>query len=164
MVFTADVVLFAVIEGQPSVLTVRRGKEPYRGALALPGGHLTPGEEPREAAVRELREETGITVQHTSLTLLGVYDEPGRDPRGRVISSSFVGRLLDPAIPHAGSDAAAADWVAVKVLLSNETMIAFDHRDIIRDALRHEDAVSVTKTEWTACTEDSTPPVPYATE
>ncbi|WP_176947142.1 NUDIX domain-containing protein [Lentzea fradiae] len=138
-VFTADVVLFAVIEGHLSVLTVRRGKEPYLGVLALPGGHVAPGEQSHDAAARELREETGINVEPASLTLLGIYDDPGRDPRGRVVSSSYMGNLPEPLIPNAGSDAADASWVSVQTVLSDATTIAFDHKTIIRDALLKED-------------------------
>ncbi len=57
--------------------------------LALPGGKLNPGETPEEGAVREFAEETGLTLVIGGI--IGVYDAPGRDPRGRYISTVFHG-------------------------------------------------------------------------
>ena len=82
---TVDVALLAR-HPAPRILLVQRGTEPFAGSWALPGGFVDQGERVHDAAARELDEETGVTV--ASLTLLGVYDTPGRDPRGWTVSSA----------------------------------------------------------------------------
>ena len=52
----------AVFKGD-TVLLVQRGRAPFRGLWSLPGGSIEPGESAREAALRELKEETGITAE-----------------------------------------------------------------------------------------------------
>jgi len=70
------------------ILLVRRGKEPFRGYYALPGGFVEYGETVERAVVREVYEETGIKTRVKEL--LGVYSDPNRDPRGHVISIAFI--------------------------------------------------------------------------
>jgi 8-oxo-dGTP diphosphatase len=112
-----------------SVLLIKRGKAPFAGEWALPGGMLEMDETIAEAAVRELREETGIAG--VELTEIGIYDEPGRDPRGRVISGA-LGAVLDMRVPAIGADdASEAQWVS----FDNPPRLAFDHSKILRDAL-----------------------------
>lgn len=132
---TADVVLFTRQGGVLSVLAVERGKEPFRAALALPGGFVEPGESVPDAAVRELAEETGIEVPRGKLSRFGCYREPGRDPRGSVVSVAFHGYLAGAPPVTGGSDARAARWVALPEFLSAAARVAFDHRDIVRDAV-----------------------------
>ena len=78
---TADIALFGTHDGQMRVLMIRRAHDPFKGRLALPGGHVDTGEHTLAAAYRELFEETGLTVE--GLEPVGVYATPGRDPRGR---------------------------------------------------------------------------------
>ena len=130
---TADVVVFAELDEQLHVLLIRRGHDPFAGCWALPGGHVDAGEDTREAARRELAEETGLRL--TALTCTGVYAETGRDPRGRYVDFAYAARLEVPAAPTAGDDATAARWVPVTEAV-NSLRLAFDHDRIIRDALR----------------------------
>ena len=81
---TADVVFLAGPKSDRRVLLIRRGGFPYRGWWALPGGFCEPGESPDRAAARELAEETGLSG--TALTLVGVFGEAGRDPRGWTVT------------------------------------------------------------------------------
>lgn len=117
-----------VVDSARGVLMVRRKNPPFKGDLALPGGFVEVGETVEEAARRELMEETG--VEAASLTLIGVYSKPDRDPRGHTCSVAFLVRAKDPQA-KAGDDAAALAWV--KNFEGIE--IAFDHRKIIADAL-----------------------------
>lgn len=129
--YTADVVATT-----PSgrVLLIERGRSPYQGQLALPGGHVEPGETSREAAARELLEETGVNVRPTSLAMVGVYDAPGRDPRGRYVSVAYAVALPDDTATEAGDDADAVRWVP---LAAPGDRLAFDHARIVADARRH---------------------------
>ena len=110
------------------VLLIRRKHDPYKGDLALPGGFVAYGETVEDACRRELKEETGITAG--PLTLVGVYSEPSRDPRGHICSVAFQ-CVIDDARPVAGDDAAAAEWVQDWARAD----LAFDHRQIITDAI-----------------------------
>ncbi|QTI44028.1 DUF6197 family protein [Streptomyces nojiriensis] len=93
--YTADVVC---IRGG-DVLVIERGWPPHQGRLALPGGHVDAGETSREAAARELLEETCVHVPADSLVLVGVYDAPERDPRGRYVT---VTRAAAPLVHRPG--------------------------------------------------------------
>ena len=133
---TADVLVVASArDGGRAVLLIRRGGEPHRGLLALPGGFVDLGETVEEAAVRELREETGVGVEAADLRLAGVYSQPGRDPRGWTVS--VLQRVDVPARPatRSGDDAAAVEWVSVADALAHPTSFAFDHDRMLRDQL-----------------------------
>ena len=123
---TVDVVLF---DAKGRVLLIRRGNPPFQGAYALPGGFVDIGEMVEDAARRELEEETGVKAG--KLTLLGVYSEPARDPRGHTVSAAFWGRVRS-ATAAAGDDAAAVEWVANW----RKEALAFDHARILADATR----------------------------
>lgn len=130
---TADVVALAEIDGVDHVLLIERRWPPFAEHLALPGGHVDEGESDRAAAARELAEETGIHVAPDDLVLIGVYDAPGRDPRGRYATTAFGVRVPTATVPVAASDAAKAGWVPVPAAMAGP--MAFDHRSIVSDAL-----------------------------
>lgn len=101
----------AIIIEHGRVLLIKRGKPPLEGQWSIPGGMLEIGEELREAAVREAREETGIEVEAGEL--LGVFDRVIRDSEGRVqyhyvlidfLCQPVGGKLL------AGGDATEVRW------------------------------------------------------
>jgi 8-oxo-dGTP diphosphatase len=111
------------------ILLVRRGKPPFRGMWALPGGFVELRETVEAAVVRELKEETGLVARPWKL--VGVYSGPERDPRKPSTSVAFLMRGR-PGKPKGGDDAASAEWV----LLSAARPLAFDHARIVRDARR----------------------------
>jgi 8-oxo-dGTP diphosphatase len=129
---TADVVLFAVGEGTLQILLIQRDNPPFEGDWAFPGGFVNVGEAPRDAARRELEEETHI--QDVVLEQLRVFGDPGRDPRGHVVTIAYLGviRSDPPRRARAGSDAAQARWWSVDEL----PPLAFDHADVLACALR----------------------------
>jgi 8-oxo-dGTP diphosphatase len=117
-------------EASPRVLLIRRGRPPFQGAWALPGGFIEMDETLEESARRELKEETGLTVG--KLEFLGIYDEPKRDPRGRVISAAFLAIVSPNLMPQAADDAEGADWFSLR----RPPTLAFDHAAILSDARR----------------------------
>lgn len=131
----ADAVIVAPDErGTPHVLVIQRRWAPFAGCWALPGGHVDAGEPTEAAARRELAEETGVTAPD-ELRLVGVFDTPGRDPRGHVISVAFVGHLPALVEPQAADDAQAAEWCPVHELLATPGALAFDHHQILTAAV-----------------------------
>lgn len=132
---TADAVLFAHDNDRVlHILLIRRSCEPFAGSWALPGGYVDPGEETIDAAWRELAEETGLRII-TTLRPSGVYAAPDRDPRGRYVSFAYTAVVPYLLEATAGDDAAEAVWVPVDTALADATAIAFDHRNVITDAL-----------------------------
>lgn len=124
--YTADVVLLAA----GHVLLIERGWDPFKGQWALPGGHVDSGETSLAASVRELEEETGITVPATDLRQVGAYDAPARDPRGRYVTVAYTATLPSLLPPKAGDDATAARWWPLDALPD----LAFDHAEILADS------------------------------
>jgi 8-oxo-dGTP diphosphatase len=126
---TVDVVALARAADGPRALLVQRGHPPFAGSWALPGGFVEKGERVEQAASRELCEETGLRLG--DLDLLGVYDTPGRDPRGQTVSIVYIARL-DSEQPVVGADDASdARWFPVDSLPD----LAFDHDLIVADAI-----------------------------
>lgn len=109
------------------VVLIRRGHPPFEGAYALPGGFVDVGETVEDACRREMKEETNLDI--SNLMLVGVYSEPGRDPRGHTVSVAFRADA-DFSKLQAGDDATAAELVDDWRILD----IAFDHKKILHDA------------------------------
>lgn len=129
--YTADVV---ALDPDGRVLLIERRWEPYTGSWALPGGHVDPGENSRDAAARELAEETGVHVNASDLILIGTYDAPGRDPRGPYSTDAYLARVPAGTVAVAADDAANVRWVELSTALRDR--LAFDHADILSDADR----------------------------
>jgi 8-oxo-dGTP diphosphatase len=123
---TVDAVVF---DAKGRLLVIRRKNPPFQGEYALPGGFVDVGEDVETACRRELQEETGLAVG--KLTLVGVYSDPGRDPRGHTCSVAFLGRA-GGSRAVAGDDAAAVEWLADW----KKANFALDHREIVADAVK----------------------------
>jgi 8-oxo-dGTP diphosphatase len=131
---TVDVVILTMCDGLLQALLVCRGEAPFEGMWAIPGGFKRPAETLDEAAMRELAEETGVEAA-SLLTQFGAYGDPERDPRMNVVTIAYLAVLRDVGTLAAGSDAAAASLLPVSDVLSGKIELAFDHREIVRDAI-----------------------------
>ena len=131
---TVDVVILTMSGGVLHVVLVRRGQAPYEGMWAVPGGFKLPDETLDEAARRELVEETAVDAA-SLLAQFGAYGDPGRDPRMNVVTVAYLAVLRDVGAIVAGSDAADAALVPVSEVLDGDLDLAFDHLQIVRDAL-----------------------------
>lgn len=122
---TADLIVYTDEE----VLLIKRGNEPFKGKWASPGGFIDPGETPMEAARRELKEETGVTM-NGSLTFVGLFNEPNRDPRVKnVWSYVYSIKIEKPVAAEGQDDAKDAKWIPIKDVFKLD--IAFDHKDML---------------------------------
>ncbi len=128
--FTVDCVVFNYKDNAFKILLIERGHEPFKGKWALPGGFVDQGELSEHAALRELEEETGIKLSKDIL-LVSVNSNPERDPRGWVISASYLTVIPGDFDFKAGDDAAKASLFDINDLPE----MAFDHEEIIQKAL-----------------------------
>lgn len=121
VVLTVDAIITDAIG---RILVMERGTVPFRGYWVLPGGYVDPGETVEQAVVREVEEEVGLRVRVECL--LGVFSEPGRDPRGSFVSIAFhvviIGGELTSTV-----EAPAHRWLATDELVP----MGFDHALII---------------------------------
>lgn len=121
----------AAVRRGDHVLLIQRGHPPWKGAWALPGGFVDEGEDPLDAVLRELHEETGLTGRVTGL--LDVKGDPSRDPRKHVVS--IVYSIDAEGDPVGGDDAADARFWPIAHVLGGELELAGDHAEILRDWL-----------------------------
>jgi 8-oxo-dGTP diphosphatase len=127
----------AVVVREGQVLLVNRGKPPFEGGWALPGGFVDRGERLEEAVLRELREETGL--EGRLLGIVGAYSRPDRDPRGHTVSVVYT-------IEVGGGEAVGADDAAEAAWhdLASPPELAFDHDEVLAD-YRERGYLSISK-------------------
>jgi 8-oxo-dGTP diphosphatase len=122
-----DIIVELIDRPSRPIVLVERKNTPH--GWALPGGFVDVGEEVETAAVREAREETGLTVWLQSL--LGVYSDPARDPRGHIVSIVYTAVAVGE--PHADDDARTASVIDLDRLPDG---LVFDHARILEDYRR----------------------------
>jgi 8-oxo-dGTP diphosphatase len=125
---TTDCVIFGFDGIKLHVLMVERGIEPYKGMWAFPGGFLKMDETAEEGALRELKEETDLSVGY--IDQFYTFTAPGRDPRERVITIAHYAIVRMQEV-KGGDDAARARWFAIDDI----PPLAFDHDRILRKAM-----------------------------
>jgi 8-oxo-dGTP diphosphatase len=123
-VLTVDAV---IADPERGVVLIRRGQEPFQGSWALPGGFVEVGETCEAACIREVREETGLEVVVSSL--VGVFSDPARDPRGHTVSAVYLCRAVGGMLAG-GDDAAEARFFTDLSGLA----LAFDHERVLAAA------------------------------
>lgn len=125
---TTDCVIFGYDGKELKVLLVERGIEPFKGCWAFPGGFLNMDEDALAGARRELKEETGL--ENAFIEQFHTFSEPGRDPRGRVITIAHYALVKIQEV-EGGDDAAQARWFPI----GEVPPLAFDHDRILRMAM-----------------------------
>ena len=127
---TVDALVFGFDGTDLRLLLIERGKEPYAGKWAFPGGFMEMDETVEECAARELEEETGLSG--VSLEQVGAFSAVDRDPRGRTVTVAFWTLVdRDSVSPRAADDAKETRWFPLQQLPA----LAFDHGDIITRAV-----------------------------
>lgn len=129
---TVDVVMFTVMDDDLKVLLIKRKNPPCAGMWAFPGGFVDMKESLEDAALRELREETGVWDSKIGyLEQLYTFGNPDRDPRTRVITVAYLALVRGDGIqPKAADDASEAKWHSA----FNPPLLAFDHEEILEKA------------------------------
>jgi len=126
---SVDIVVFAKTDDHTKVLLIKRGKEPYKDKWAFPGGFLEMDEELKSAALRELKEETGLGG--VELKQMHTFGKIGRDPRGRQVTVAFIGVIDEDTEVKGGDDASEAKWFDIDDLGD----MAFDHNQMAKMAI-----------------------------
>lgn len=130
---TVDSVVFCKTEKDFKVLLVQRKNDPFKDLWALPGGFVNENEDLETAAIRELKEETGVKVE--SMEQVKAFGKPNRDPRGHTISIAFLSRIYCEEDLTPSDDAKDAKWFKIEKLLDMD--LAFDHDEIINVAQQY---------------------------
>ena len=125
---TVDAIVTKTLNNVPQILLITRGRPPFVGFYAFPGGFVDYGEDPEQACIRELKEECCITG-HTP-ELVCVAGKPERDPRKHVVSIVYHVEVDPSHEVKAGDDAATAKWYELKKV-QEEFEMAFDHKEIL---------------------------------
>ncbi len=127
-----DAAVFGFFKGKAKLLLVNRRNEPFKGKWCLPGGFVDIDEELDDAVARELEEETALTG--VKLKQVRTFGKCGRDPRGRVITVTYMGIVKEgEAKVKAGDDAAKVRWFDVEKLPKE---LAFDHNDVTKYVIK----------------------------
>ena len=138
---TVDAVLMTILRGELRIFLVQRGTPPHQGEWALPGGLVMQSEVLEAAALRMVREGTGIAHEPGYLEQLGAYGHPARDPRTRVVTIAYwaAAPLMSASYfdlgPGEDSSAIYVEFVPVPEIESGRIRLAFDHGRIVADAL-----------------------------
>ena len=116
-----------IILQENKLVVIKRGREPFKGEWALPGGRIEENESAEQCLVREMKEETNLDV--VPLKLVGIYSSPKRDPRG-IIVATFICKVIGGEL-KAGDDAAEAYWFDMNKMPN----LCSDHGKMLTDAL-----------------------------
>lgn len=127
---TVDNLIFGFEDKELKILLIQRKNAPFKGEWALPGGYVEINESLTDAALRELKEETGIT--NAFIQQLQAFGEVDRDPRGRTITVAYYAMVrFEDVQLVSDNDATSVAWFRVSEL----PVLAFDHDEIIAFAL-----------------------------
>ncbi len=124
---TIDIIL-SENSNSNKVLLIKRKKDPFKDYFSLPGGFVNEGEKVEDAVRREAEEELLVKVE--PINILGVYSDPNRDPRGHIMSITFIAKIIN-GDPKEGDGVAELRWVEIDNL--ENIKLGFDHSKILSD-------------------------------
>ena len=124
-----DAVVTRINGNETEALLIRRGNDPWKGAWAFPGGFVELDENPTDAVLRELMEETGVKGNNPQV--LTVKGNPDRDPRKHIVSIFYQVDDDSNSMPRAGDDAAHAEWISVNTVMKEG--MAGDHIEVLQN-------------------------------
>jgi 8-oxo-dGTP diphosphatase len=124
------------------VLLIKRNKDPFKDYFSLPGGFVNEGEKVEDAVRREAEEELLVKVE--PINILGVYSDPNRDPRGHIMSITFIAKIINGDL-KAGDGVAELRWVEINNL--ENIKLGFDHSKILSD---YESWLKNKETYWSS--------------
>ncbi|OMF22052.1 ADP-ribose pyrophosphatase [Paenibacillus sp. FSL H8-0548] len=142
----SDIVIFTIVSTEKpmgkkalpvrelQVLLIQRNIWPFEGQWALPGGFTMEDETVYDCAKRELQEETAVEDVH--MEYFNVYSAPGRDPRGWIISHAFLALVNERLLARRAAAVDASDVQLFSVQEALQMDLAFDHKQILSDALQ----------------------------
>jgi 8-oxo-dGTP diphosphatase len=124
---TIDIIL-SENSNSNKVLIMKREKDPFKDYFSLPGGFVNEGEKVEDAVRREAEEELLVKVE--PIDILGVYSDPNRDPRGHIMSITFIAKITSGEL-KAGDGVAELRWIEINNLTNIK--FGFDHSKILDD-------------------------------
>jgi len=124
---TIDIIL-SENSNSNKVLIIKREKDPFKDYFSLPGGFVNEGEKVEDAVRREAEEELLVKVE--PIDILGVYSDPNRDPRGHIMSITFMAKITSDEL-KAGDGVAELRWIEINNLTNIK--FGFDHSKILDD-------------------------------
>jgi 8-oxo-dGTP diphosphatase len=124
---TIDIIL-SENSNSNKVLIIKREKDPFKDYFSLPGGFVNEGEKVEDAVRREAEEELLVKVE--PIDILGVYSDPNRDPRGHIMSITFIAKITSGEL-KAGDGVAELRWIEINNLTNIK--FGFDHSKILDD-------------------------------
>lgn len=123
-----------IVSEDNKILLIKRTKEPFKDMYCLPGGHVEKDEFLKDAIKREVKEETGIEID--PVAMMGVYDDPKRDPRYRLISTVYICRpvtqLKKENFKHDKKEILDVELIPLKDVLEEKVKLGFDHLKMIK--------------------------------
>ena len=131
---TVDAVVTRYENSEIEAIMIKRKYDPWKGRLAFPGGFVEIGENPEDAVLRELKEETSVSGHNP--TLFAVHGDPRRDPRQHIVTIFYSIEVDENVVPLGGDDAAEAMWMPLEKL--EQDHVAGDHYDIIKKLRREK--------------------------
>lgn len=127
---TVPVVVDAIILHKEKIVLTKRSIKPYKGCFVLPGGFMTPGETTKEACKREAKEESGLKVK--IIKLIGVFDDPYRDPRGHTLSVTYLCKSIGGKLKPQEMETSEVKLFSTEEIRKME--LGFDHKEILKKA------------------------------
>lgn len=116
---------------QLKVLMIQRGRDPFKGFYAFPGGFVDYGEDPKIAVLRELEEETHLKGFEPEL--VSVRGDPSRDPRQHIVTIAYAVKIANVDGLKADDDAHDYKWFDIEDLVKRNVPLAFDHQSLLEE-------------------------------